>query len=509
MVSSYTLEELYEWVITLEENLSVSGKLILNALINDVKNRIKGIINIGLGYLSIDRSIRTLSGGEAQRLRLANLTESGLTGVLYVLDEPTTGLHSRDMMKLLKALEKLRDLGNTVLVIEHDVDFINRCDYVIDFGPLSGKNGGQIVAEGTPVQVANNENSITGKYLKQENRKLNQSYLGETKKISIINAYEHNLRNVNVDIPLNRLVTFTGVSGSGKSSLVFDVFAKYAKGERVKCDSIVGLSNVERIITVNQSQIGKISRSNLATYTDIFTAIRELFAKLPEAKKKKLSSKDFSFNVKGGRCEKCKGLGVIPLDMHFLDDIEVPCPVCKGKRFKKDILEVKFDGKSISDILNKTVKENMEIFKLQKGIYNRLLVLNQVGLDYLTLGQPTTTLSGGECQRIKLSKEIGKTNLGKTLYILDEPTTGLHPSDIDKLIKLLKNIVNKGNSVIVIEHSLEVISQSDWIIDLGPEGGTRGGNIIAKGTPFEVINNQESYTAKFLSDFYNKSEQSI
>lgn len=497
-VSSYTLEELYNWITNLEHNLLQSGKLILDALINDIKKRIKGVINIGLGYLSIDRAIRTLSGGEAQRLRLANLTESGLTGVLYVLDEPTTGLHPRDTIKLLQALKHLRDLGNTVLVIEHDIDFINKCDYIIDFGPFSGNNGGEIVAVGTPEQVVKDKKSITGKYLNKENRKLNKSYLGETNKISIVNAYEHNLKNVSIDIPLNRLVTFTGVSGSGKSSLLFDVFAKYTNGEEVKCDNITGLSDIERIIKVNQSQIGKISRSNVATYTDIFTSIREIYSKLPEAKNKKLRSKDFSFNVKGGRCEKCQGLGVIPLDMHFLDDIEVPCPVCKGKRFNREVLEVKFDGNSISDILNKTVKENIEVFKNQKKIYNRLLILSKVGLDYLKLGQSTTTLSGGECQRIKLSKELGKTNGGSTLYLLDEPTTGLHPSDIDKLIKLLKEIINKGNSVIVIEHSLEVIAQSDWIIDLGPEGGTHGGYIIAQGTPTEIINNKVSYTAKFL-----------
>ncbi len=499
-VSSFTLKELLEWISSIEDSLSEGGLIVSQAVINDIKKRLIKIINIGLEYLTIDRTINSLSGGEAQRLRLASLMDSGLTGVLYVLDEPTTGLHPRDTYRLIDALKNLRDIGNTVLVIEHDVDFINECDYVIDFGPESGKNGGYIVAEGEPKEIINNSNSITGNYLKG-NRNYNKNNSPIDKKLTIVNTYEHNLKNITVDIPLNKIVSITGVSGSGKSSLIFDVLEKWQGLDKVKCDKIEGFSNVDKIIKVDQSPIGKISRSNVATYTDIFTPIRSLFAGLSEAKKRKLSAKHFSFNVKGGRCEKCQGLGVISLDMQFLDNVEVPCPVCKGKRFKKDILEVKFDGFNISDILNMSVVQNLEVFKFQKEIYNRLMTLEEVGLGYLKLGQATTTLSGGECQRIKLSKELGKTNRANTLYLLDEPTTGLHPRDIDKLLMLLKKLVDEGNSVVVIEHALEVITNSDYIIDLGPKGGSNGGQIVAKGSVSEVMENKVSYTGKYIKKY--------
>lgn len=499
-VSKFTLKEFLDWILSIEDNLSEGGLIISQAIINDIKKRVNALINIGLDYLTIDRTMSSLSGGEAQRLRLASLMDSGLTGVLYILDEPTTGLHPRDTNKLISSLKKLRDLGNTVLVIEHDVDFINECDYVIDFGPKSGKYGGYIVAQGKPKEIVNNPNSITGKYL-GFHKDYNKINLPIEKKLTITNAYEHNLKNINVEIPLNRLVSFTGVSGSGKSSLVFDVLYGWQESKNVKCENIEGLNNIDKIIKVDQSPIGKISRSNIATYTDIFTPIRNLYASLEESKNRKLTAKHFSFNVKGGRCEKCQGLGLISLDMHFLDNIEVPCPTCRGKRFKKEILEVKFNGFSISDILNMSVEENLEVFKLEKEIYNRLTILNEVGLGYLKLGQATTTLSGGECQRIKLSKELGKINKGNTLYLLDEPTTGLHPSDIDKLLKLLRKLVDKGNSVIVIEHALEIITQSDYIIDLGLEGGANGGQIIARGNIGDIMNNELSYTGKYIKKY--------
>lgn len=497
-ISTYTIDDLKEWVGNLPKKLGAANREVLESMITDILRRIESIANIGLGYLTIDRMIKSLSGGESQRLRMASLLDSGLTGVLYILDEPTTGLHPKDTMKILDALKKLRDVGNTVLVIEHDMDFVSKCDYVIDFGPHSGSKGGHIVAYGEPKEISNFEQSLTGKYLHKAykvNFDVKREYDND---IQIINAYEHNLKNIDVNIPLNRLVTLTGLSGSGKSTLVFDVLAGFANGEKKGVHEIKGMNQLNRIIKVNQQRIGKSSRSTVATYTDIFTSIRTIFSKQKEAKERKLKSSDFSFNVKGGRCEKCQGLGSIPLDMHFLDDIEVICPVCHGKRFNKSVLEVKYKGYNISEILDMTVKQNMEIFKDNKDVFNRLSVLNEVGLGYLTLGQSTSTLSGGECQRIRLSKELGRNCEENTLYLLDEPTTGLHPSDIDKLIKLLRKLVGRGHSVIAIEHALEVISQSDWIIDLGPEGGSKGGTIIVEGPPAEISKCPESYTGAFL-----------
>lgn len=498
-ISTYTIDDLKEWVGALPEKLGVANREVVESMIIDIQRRIESIANIGLGYLTIDRMIKSLSGGEAQRLRMASLLDSGLTGVLYILDEPTTGLHPKDTMKILDALKKLRDVGNTVLVIEHDMDFVSKCDYVIDFGPHSGSKGGHIVAYGEPKEMSNFGQSLTGKYLYKSYEakfRVKREYDND---IQIINAYEHNLKNIDVNIPLNRLVTFTGLSGSGKSTLVFDVLAGFTDGEKKGAHEIKGMNQLNRIIQVNQQRIGKSSRSTVATYTDIFTSIRTIFSKQKKAKERKLKSSDFSFNVKGGRCEKCQGLGSISLDMHFLDDIEVSCPVCHGKRFNKSVLEVKYKGYNISEILDMTVKQNMEIFKDNKDVFKRLSVLNEVGLEYLALGQSTSTLSGGECQRIKLSKELGRICEGNTLYLLDEPTTGLHPSDIDKLIKLLRKLVGRGHSVVVIEHALEVISQSDWIIDLGPEGGSKGGTIIVEGPPAEIAKCPESYTGAFLS----------
>ena len=509
-VAKMSLDELYKWLIGLSDKYTGSKGMIVESLISDLKQRIQALLDIGLSYLSIERPTITLSGGEAQRLRLASLLNSGLTGVIYILDEPTTGLHSKDTTKLIHSLKKLRDMGNTVLVIEHDTDFIKAADYIIDFGPYSGDNGGYIVAEGTPMEVENNENAVTGRYLSSENKYIKETSAAYLQKagIKIVDAYEHNLKHINLNIPFYSIICFTGASGSGKSTLVFDVLDKavnsYLCGEEdehAKYEAVKGIEKVDRIVTVYQSSIGKLTRSNVATYTDLFTPIRNLFAGQREAKLGKLTSKYFSFNVSGGRCEKCQGLGVLDLDMHFLPDVQVPCPVCKGKRFKKSVLKVKYKDFSITDVLNLTVQKAIEVFDEESEIKNKLKLLEEIGLGYLKLGQSTSTLSGGECQRIKLAKELGKKSKGHTLYLLDEPTTGLHPRDIDKLICLLEKLKREGNTVIVIEHNLEVISQADWIIDLGPEGGTQGGEVLFEGTPKMIMNNDKSYTGTCLRQF--------
>lgn len=497
-VSSYTLEELQTWVLMLNKNTDPAFQKVYEPVMNDILSRLDSVIKIGLGYLNIDRSITSLSGGEAQRLRMASLMDSGLTGVLYILDEPTTGLHPKDTEKILSALKHLRDLGNTILVIEHDMSFVRQCDYVIDFGPHSGIHGGEIVAEGKPSEIQRFERSLTGKYLNKKHVISTKPALTTTNYIEIKGASAHNLKQVDVQIPLGKLVTFAGVSGSGKSSLVFDVLAKYAMKGRLQAQSVMGLNAFERVVQVDQKRIGRSLRSTVATYTDLFTSIRELYSNQKQAKLSKLKGSDFSFNVKGGRCEKCLGLGVIPLDMHFLDDIEVTCPECDGKRFNDKVLGVTYKGLTISDVLGMTVSQSKEVFSNNDDIYTRLQILEEVGLGYLTLGQTTSTLSGGECQRIKISKELGRISNGKTLYLLDEPTTGLHPSDIEKLISLLKKFVLHGHTVLLIEHELEVISQSDWIIELGPEGGTKGGQIIAQGRPMDIIQSRNSSTGIFL-----------
>ncbi len=492
-VSTYTLSSLVEFLQDVLSSLSPSAKEIATVVIGDILKRVKGIVKIGLEYLSIDRPVNTLSGGESQRIRLASILESGLTGVIYILDEPTTGLHARDTSLLLTAIKKLRDLGNTVIVIEHDIDFVKHCDYVIDFGVGAGSLGGEIVASGTVAEVSQNESSKTAKYLREEKTKPNDKNISTSRFIEVKNASVHNLKNISVDIPLGQIVSFAGVSGSGKSSLVFDVIEM-----RKNAESIKGFEHISEVIKIDQSPIGRQSRSNIATYTEVFTLIRELFSSMSEAKKLQLKPADFSFNVKGGRCEKCEGLGVISLDMQFLDDVEVTCPVCKGHRFKKKILSVLYKGKSISDVLNMTVLENLDFFEGNKEIYRKLCVINEVGLAYLKLGQSTTTLSGGECQRLKLSKELAKGNSSNILYLLDEPTTGLHPSDSEKLLILLKRLVFEGNSVFVIEHNTEILSRSDYIIELGPFGGDKGGEVIAKGTPFEISLSDKSITGRYL-----------
>ncbi len=492
-ISAFTMSTLMKFIDDLQQNLSVPAQEISTVVVCDIVKRLKGIVRIGLEYLSIDRPVSTLSGGESQRLRLTNILESGLTGVLYILDEPTTGLHASDTGLLLNSIKKLRDLGNTIIVIEHDMDFVKQCDYIIDFGVGAGSLGGNIVAIGTPLEVASNNTSKTAKYLKEQKPMLSSKKINASSFITVKDATVHNLKNVSTEIPLGQFVCFAGVSGSGKSSLVFDVIE-----QRKNAKSIQGFNNIKEIIKIDQSPIGRQSRSNIATYTEVFTLIRALFSSTEQAKKLRLKQSDFSFNVKGGRCEKCEGLGVIPLDMQFLDDVEVICPVCKGHRFKKKILSVTYKGKTISDILNSTVLENIEFFKKNMEIMKKLLTIDDVGLSYLKLGQSTTTLSGGECQRIKLSKELAKGTDGHTLYLLDEPTTGLHPDDSEKLLALLKKLVSQNNSVFVIEHSIDMLSKSDYIIELGPLGGDKGGQIIAAGTPFEVSQDEKSVLGRYL-----------
>lgn len=499
------LAELKEFIATIEKDLSVDAKTIVEPIITDIKERLSLYLEVGIGYLSLDRTAITLSGGEIQRLRLASLLGSGLTGVLYVLDEPTTGLHSRDTKKLVKVLKGLRDMGNTVLVIEHDTEFMEEADYIIDIGPGAGTYGGMVVAAGTLEEIKKNAHSLTGKYLDKE--LLPYRSLGIRKptnqQLRIQNACAHNLKNIDITIPLNKMVAISGVSGSGKSSLVFDVIANAAnKGlgqKEVILDQtkVFGLENFDKLVTLDQSFVGKSSRSNVATYTDVYTEIRNLYAALPTSKAYNLLPKHFSFNVAGGRCEKCEGNGKLIIPMHFMPDAKITCPSCKGKRFQKKILKVHYRGFTVSDLLDMTVDEAITIFKEERNIYNTLSLLSKVGLGYIKLGQETSTLSGGEAQRIKLAKELNN-NQGRTLYLLDEPTTGLHPDDIVKLSKILDDIVAAGNSMLVIEHNLDMINMADYVIDFGPEGGAAGGQIIAQGTTENIKQSEISHTGRCL-----------
>ncbi len=496
-VSNYTIDELIVYINKFENSIKQDYKEVATVILESIKKKCNSIVQIGLSYLSISRSVSTLSGGESQRLKLTNITESGLTGVLYILDEPTTGLHPSDSELLLTTLYRLRDLGNTVIVIEHDMDFVKKCDYVIDFGPYAGSKGGQIVAKGTPSEISNFSQSLTGKYINQPLEELSKKAVDLKHNIEIINANQHNLKGVSVKIPLHCITTFTGVSGSGKSSLMFDVLDAYYHNKPTKVDKIIGLEHVDHMITIDQKPIGRMTRSNVATYTEVYTLVRELFSKQKLSKQLKLKSSDFSFNVKGGRCEHCQGLGVIALNMQFLDDVEVICPICKGDRFKKEILSVEYNGKNISNILDTTIDDLVEFFDVNE-IKSKLLTIQEVGLGYLKLGQSTTTLSGGECQRLKLSKELAKSNSGRNLYLFDEPTTGLHPADIDKIMVLFKKLIMKKHTVLIIEHCLSVIAQSDYLIDIGPKGGVNGGVIIAKGSPSELKENPQSSIGKYL-----------
>ena len=491
--------------------LSDTEKEISSQILKEIRSRLNFLMNVGLGYLTLSRASSTLSGGEAQRIRLATQIGSALSGVLYVLDEPSIGLHQRDNSKLIDTLVNLRNLGNTVIVVEHDEDTIRSADYVIDLGPGAGEKGGYITAEGTPEEIEKNRDSITGAFLSGRLKidVPSRRREGNGKFIEIKGCTKNNLKDIDVRIPLGKLVTITGVSGSGKSTLLNEILIPAVENEisrKKKVDvtgyeSISGIENIDKLLNIDQSPIGRTPRSNPATYVGFFTPIRELFAKLPEAKAKGFTASRFSFNVPGGRCENCQGDGTLKIEMHFLPDVFVTCDVCHGKRFNKETLQVEYKGKNIADVLDMTVAEAAEFFAPVAAIRNKLETLKSVGLDYLRLGQSALTLSGGEAQRIKLSYELSRKSTGKTLYVLDEPTTGLHFADVKKLLEVLNRLVDQGNSVLLIEHNLDVIKASDYLIDLGPEGGDEGGSIVAAGTPEEVSRVERSYTGQYLRKY--------
>ncbi len=506
-VSDLSITKAMEFVDTME--LSEKDTFIANQIVKEIRARLNFLKDVGLDYLTLSRMAGTLSGGESQRIRLATQIGSSLVGVLYILDEPSIGLHQKDNEKLLKTLRSLTDLGNTLLIVEHDEDTMYQADHIIDIGPGAGVHGGEIVAEGNVDQIKANKNSITGQYLTGEKHvpvpQVRRE--GNGKFIKIVGASENNLQDVTATIPLGKFVCVTGVSGSGKSTLINEILYKSlaakinkAKVKPGKHKKIEGIEHIDKIIDIDQSPIGRTPRSNPATYTGVFTPIRDLFSQLPESKLRGYEKGRFSFNVKGGRCEACSGDGIIKIEMHFLPDVYVPCEVCKGKRYSRETLEVKYKGKNISEVLEMNVSDALEFFKHIPIISRQLETLEEVGLGYIKLGQPSTQLSGGEAQRIKLASELSKRSTGKTLYILDEPTTGLHFADVDKLIQVLDRLVDAGNSVVVIEHNLDVIKISDHIIDLGPDGGDRGGRIIGEGTPEEISQIKISYTGEFLKN---------
>ena len=502
-----SVDDELEFISDLYLELSEFKLHIAKQILDEIRARLRFLKDVGLSYLDLARRAGTLSGGEAQRIRLATQIGSGLSGVLYVLDEPSIGLHQRDNDRLIKTLIKLRNLGNTLIVVEHDEDTIRNADYIVDIGPKAGVNGGKIIACGSVEDIIKAKSSITGKYLSGEKyipipEKIRE---GNGHFLHVKNAHINNLKNIDVDIPLGKIVCLTGVSGSGKSSLMQDLIYEYAvhklRGNKPKpqgVEEITGFENIDKIIDIDQSPIGRTPRSNPATYTDLFTHIRELYSKTNEAKLRGYKPGRFSFNVKGGRCEACKGDGLIKIEMNFLSDVYVKCDVCKGKRYNRETLEVKYKGKTISDVLDMSVKEALEFFDSIPSIKNKLQTLNDVGLDYMKLGQSATTLSGGEAQRIKLASELNKRSTGKTLYLLDEPSVGLHWYDLDKLIKILQKLADQGNTILVIEHNLDFIKIADHIIDLGPEGGVGGGQIVAQGSPLEVSKCKNSYTGQYL-----------
>jgi excinuclease ABC subunit A len=507
-ISEMSIEDAQTWFAALNKKLKKQQLQIAEKILKEINERLNFLMNVGLEYLTLSRSSGTLSGGESQRIRLASQIGSGLTGVLYVLDEPSIGLHQRDNFRLLETLKHLRDIGNTVLVVEHDEDAIRAADYLIDMGPRAGVHGGTIVAEGTPDQVMKSKHSLTADYLTGRKEIPVPASRRKGKKgqsLKLIGAIGNNLKNVTGEIPLGTLTCITGVSGSGKSTFTIDTLYRAvsqklmgSREQPLPYKDIKGLEFLDKVIDIDQSPIGRTPRSNPATYTGAFTPIREWFSGLPEAKVRGYGPGRFSFNVKGGRCEACEGDGVIKIEMHFLPDVYVTCESCAGKRYNRETLEVKFKGKSIADVLDMTVEEAAEFFKAVPSIRDKMQTLIEVGLTYIKVGQPATTLSGGEAQRVKLSKELSKRSTGKTLYILDEPTTGLHFEDVRKLLEVLHTLVDQGNTVVVIEHNLEVIKTADWLIDIGPEGGHKGGQIVASGTPEDVVNVKQSFTGAFL-----------
>lgn len=518
-IGQLSIQEAHQWFTDVTGTLNAQHTKIAEKILKEIEDRLTFLVNVGLEYLNLSRSSGTLSGGESQRIRLASQIGSGLTGVLYVLDEPSIGLHQRDNNRLLKTLKRLRDLGNTVLVVEHDEDAIRNADFLIDIGPGAGVHGGQIIASGIPEHVFQNKNSITAQYMRGEKDVPLPKTRRKGKKgqnIEIIGATGNNLQNVSAKIPLGTFTCITGVSGSGKSTLTIDTLYRAASRTLMKSKEqplphkeIKGFQHVDKVIDINQSPIGRTPRSNPATYTGAFGPIREWFSGLPEAKARGYKAGRFSFNVKGGRCEACQGDGVINIEMHFLPDVYVECETCQGKRYNRETLEVKYKGKSIADVLDMTVEDAAEFFDAIPSIQSKMQTLKDVGLTYIKVGQQATTLSGGEAQRVKLSKELSKRSTGKTLYILDEPTTGLHFEDVRKLLEVLHTLVDQGNTVVVIEHNLDVIKTADHIIDIGPQGGDKGGTIVANGTPEEICKSKESFTGSFLQETIEKHTKKI
>jgi excinuclease ABC subunit A len=513
-ITEMSIRKADAWFRDVDGSFNDKQREIAARILKEIRERLQFLNDVGLDYLTLARNSGTLSGGESQRIRLASQIGSGLTGVLYVLDEPSIGLHQRDNARLLDTLRHLRDLGNTVIVVEHDEDAILTADYVVDIGPAAGVHGGKVIAQGTPKDVMSNTNSLTGKYLSgvmevavpSERRKISK-----TKRIRVVGARGNNLKNVSADIPLGTFTAVTGVSGGGKSTFLIETLFKAASrrimGSRehpAEHDRIEGLEFLDKVIDIDQSPIGRTPRSNPATYTGAFTPIRDWFAGLPEAKARGYQPGRFSFNVKGGRCEACQGDGVIKIEMHFLPDVYVTCDVCHGKRYNRETLEVLFKGKSIADVLDMTVEEGAEFFSAVPAVRDKLETLVKVGLGYIKVGQQATTLSGGEAQRVKLAKELSRRATGRTLYILDEPTTGLHFHDVAKLLEVLHELVEQGNTVVVIEHNLEVIKTADWVIDLGPEGGDGGGEIVAVGRPEDIVKEKRSYTGHFLKELLER-----
>jgi len=518
-VSEFQLEILFDWVNNLSNNLLLEKeKEITQPLSKEISSRLSFLIAVGVEYLTLDRGAATLSVGEAQRIRLASQIGTGLTGVLYILDEPTVGLHQRDTNRLIDTLKRLRDLGNTVVVVEHDQEVLMAADYIIDFGPGAGKHGGKVIAQGTPEEIIKDISSITGQYLSGKKKVFGASNLllppiskipGINTHITITGCREHNLKNLTVNFPLKRYDCVTGISGSGKSTLIHDTLYpavkknldEYSREKQGKYEKIIGVEQIDQVLLVDQSPIGRTSRSNPATYTGVFTDIRELFSQTEEARLRGFTSSHFSFNVDGGRCEACQGQGVTKVEMQFLPDVWVECEECHGTRYKSDILEVEYKGKNIHQVLRMTIDEATEFFGAFSKTIRKLVVLKKIGLNYLELGQASPTLSGGESQRLKLARELVKPSVSRGLYLLDEPTTGLHFADVEKLLQVIRELVDKGNTVIIIEHNLDVIKNADWIIDMGPEGGEKGGQIIAQGTPEEIAKNDKSWTGHYLKKF--------